>query len=50
MLLIKENLYNHITDDPPDPVINDWTENYQKGNVLINFCIEDIQVVYVENE
>lgn len=26
MLLIKEDLYDRITNDSPDPVNNDWSE------------------------
>lgn len=30
MLLIKEDLYDHIIYDPPDPVTNDWTKKDKK--------------------
>lgn len=36
MLLIKEDLYDSIIDDLPEPVNNDWSEKDFKKNYGIN--------------
>lgn len=44
MLLIKEDLYDRIIDDLPDPVNNDWSEKdlkKKKTTALINLCTDN---------
>lgn len=49
MQLIKEHLYDHITDDPPDPITKYWIKKDQKARALINLWIEDAQTIYVKH-
>lgn len=47
---MKEDLYDHIIFDPPDPVTNDWTKKYQNARVLINLPTDNTQIASVKNK
>lgn len=48
MLLIEE-LFEIITDDPPDPITAYWTKKASKVRAIINLVVEDSQIVHVKN-
>lgn len=42
ILVIKEDLFELVTDEPPTPVTNDWQKKRQKGTCSYTFkYIED---------
>lgn len=50
MILIKEDLHNHITDDQPDRINTDWTKEGNKARAIINLSLEDSQIMYIKQE
>lgn len=49
MLLIKEELFEDITETPPTPIITDWSKKDRKTRSIINLSIEDSQIIHVKN-
>ncbi|XP_071037145.1 copia protein [Parasteatoda tepidariorum] len=50
MILIKEELYEIVTDTPPNPITADWSKKDKKARALINLCIDDNQIVHVREK
>lgn len=49
MPFMAKNLFNHLTDDPPNALTNDWTKNDKRARTIINLTLEDSQLIYVKN-
>lgn len=41
MILMKEDLYSHITDNPPDPITAKLTKGDNKARAIINLTFQD---------
>lgn len=50
MLLMKEDLFNHRTDDLPNPLSNERKNKYNRARALVNLTFEGSQFIYVKNE
>ncbi|WP_331035945.1 retrotransposon gag domain-containing protein [Lactovum miscens] len=50
MLLIKEDMYDVIETNPPDPLTEKWKKSDRQCRALINLYIEDNQIIHVKNE
>lgn len=48
MMLIKEDLFEVVTDYPPTPT-TDWTKQDKKTHSLINLNIENNEIVHVKH-
>lgn len=49
MLLIKEELFEVISEDPPTLVNTDWQRKDRKAKAQINVIFEDAKIVHVKN-
>lgn len=45
---MKQDLYNHLTDDPPNTLTSDWTKKDNKATAIINLTLENFRVIYVK--
>lgn len=50
MLLIKEDLFDVIEEEPPRPVDVRWDKRDRQCRALINLYIEDNQIIHVKYE
>lgn len=50
MLLIKEDLYDVIENNPPDPLTEKWNKRDRQCRALINLFIEDNQIIHIKYE
>ena len=49
MLLIREDLYNLVTDEPPEIITDQWRSRDRKARAIINLLIQDDQIIHVKN-
>lgn len=49
MLLMKEDLFDLLTGNPPNTITNEWTKKDNKARAIIYITLEDKQLIYVKN-
>jgi len=50
LLLTKEKLWNVVTDDPPDPVTDEWSIKAKQAQATIGLLLEDSQLHIIRKE
>jgi len=50
LLLTKEKLWNVVTDDPPDPVTDEWSNKDKQARATIGLLLEDSQLHIIRKE
>lgn len=49
LLLLKEELWEVIVNDPPNPITNEWKNRDAKARATIGLLVEDNQVIHIRN-
>lgn len=49
MFLIKEDLFEIVTSNPPNPYTTDWLKHNAQARAITYLCIEDAQIIQVKH-